>query len=136
MTHPHQQIVLVSIFALIVYLWTGARVAGARRKFGIHAPATTGNPEFERYVRVQMNTLEWLPVFLAALWMASLYWAQTVVALMGLVWPLARIYYAVSYVRDPATRGPGFGLQALSTIVLLVIAAIGAVQAMMVTGGV
>jgi uncharacterized membrane protein YecN with MAPEG domain len=132
----HQQIVLVSVLALIVYLWTGARVAGARRKYGIHAPAVTGNPEFERYVRVQMNTLEWLPVFLASLWMASLYWAQTVVAVLGVLWPLARIYYAVSYVKDPASRGPGFGLQALSAILLMGIAAIGAVQAMIATGGV
>jgi uncharacterized membrane protein YecN with MAPEG domain len=133
---PHQQIVLVSILALAVYLWTGVRVARARRKFGIHAPAMTGNAEFDRHIRVQMNTLEWLPVFLAALWMASLYWAQTVVALLGLIWPLARIYYAVSYVKDPATRQSGFGLQAISALGLLAIAAIGAVQAMLVTGGV
>ncbi|MES1202882.1 MAG: MAPEG family protein [Pseudomonadota bacterium] len=136
MNHPHQQIVLVSILAIIVYIWTLVRVGMARAKYGVAAPAMTGNPEFERYVRVSMNTLEWLPVFLAGLWMASFYWAQTVVALLGLVWPLARIYYATSYVKDPASRGPGFGLQALSAIALLVIAAIGAVQAMIATGGV
>jgi uncharacterized membrane protein YecN with MAPEG domain len=133
---PHQQIVLVSLFALAVYLWTVVRVGAARRKYGIHAPAMSGGPEFERYVRVQMNTLEWLPVFLAALWMASLYWAQTVVALLGILWPLARIRYAISYVKDPGARRPAFGLQAVSTGGLIIIAAIGAVQSMLITGGV
>lgn len=136
MNQPHQQIVLVSVLAIVVYIWTVVRVGMARGKYGVAAPAITGNLEFERYVRVQTNTLEWLPVFLACLWMASLYWAQTVVALVGLVWPLARIYYAMSYVKDPASRAPGFVLQALSAIGLLVMAAIGAVQAMIATGGV
>ncbi|MEJ0022639.1 MAG: MAPEG family protein [Alphaproteobacteria bacterium] len=136
MTQQHQQIVLVSVFAICVYLWTCLRVAGARRKYGVLAPAISGDPVFDRHVRVQTNTLEWLPVFLAALWMASLYWAQTVAALLGLLWPLARIFYAVAYVNDPAKRSPGFGLQAASALGLLLLAMIGAVQAMMVTGGV
>src|SRR5512147_760475 len=105
---------------MITYLWTGFRVAGARRKFGIMAPATTGNSEFERYIRVQTNTLEWLPVFLASLWMASLYWSQIVVALIGLVWSIGRIAYALAYTKAPEKRAPGFGIQALAAFALLI----------------
>jgi glutathione S-transferase len=133
---PHNQIVIVTLLSILVYLWTGIRVAGARRKFGIAAPAMTGNMDFERYVRVQMNTLEWLPVFLAVFWMASLYWPQTFIALIGLVWPLGRIIYAIGYTKAAGARGPGFGLQGLAVIVLLIAAAIGAVRQIMVTGGV
>lgn len=136
MNQPHNQIVIVSLLAILVYLWTGIRVAGARRKFGITAPAMTGNLDFERYVRVQTNTLEWLPVFLAVFWMAALYWPQTYIALIGLVWPLGRIIYALGYTKNASARGPGFGLQALAALVLLIAAALGAVRQMMVTGGV
>ena len=48
---------LVTLLAILVYFSTGWQVAKARGKFGIMAPATTGNPDFERLFRVQMNTL-------------------------------------------------------------------------------
>ena len=136
MNQPHNQIVIVTLIAILVYLWTGFRVGGARRKFGIAAPAMTGNADFERYVRVQTNTLEWLPVFFAGFWMAALYWPQTYIALIGLVWPLGRIVYAIGYSKAANARAPGFGLQALAVLVLLIAAGLGAVRQIMVTGGV
>ena len=36
-------------------------------------PAISGNPDFERVFRVQMNTLEWLPIFLPSLWLFAIY---------------------------------------------------------------
>ena len=57
-------VALVTLLALMLYLWMGLRVGSARGRLGVEAPATTGNPEFERYFRVQSNTLEWLPLFL------------------------------------------------------------------------
>ena len=59
---------LVTCMAILFYFLTSAQVARARATFGIKAPAITGNPDFERVFRVQMNTLEWLPIFLPALW--------------------------------------------------------------------
>jgi uncharacterized MAPEG superfamily protein len=112
-------VVIVTLLALLVYLWTGMRVGRARGKNEIKAPAVTGAPEFERAYRVQMNTLEWLPLFLPSLWLFAYYWNGKVAAAIGLVWILARIYYAVSYTKDPASRGPGFMVQALCTLVLL-----------------
>ena len=41
----------------------GLRVGQGRSKYNVPAPAVTGNPDFERAYRIQMNTLEWLPLF-------------------------------------------------------------------------
>ena len=127
-------VVIVTLLALLTYFWTGFRVGGARSKYGVAAPAVTGAPEFERTYRVQMNTLEWLPLFLPSLWLFAWYWNGKVAAAIGLVWILARIYYGVTYVSDPAKRGPGFGVQALATAVLL-FGALGKAVYAAVTGG-
>ena len=52
-----------------------------------------------------MNTLEWLPIFLISMWLFAYYWNAKIAAALGVVWILARIYYAISYVKDPAKRG-------------------------------
>jgi hypothetical protein len=112
-------VVIVTLAALLVYVWTGVRVGQARSKYGVAAPAVSGAPEFERYWRVQMNTLEWLPIFLPSLWLFAIYLNPIIAAALGVVWILARIGYALVYVADPAKRGPWFGLQALATAILL-----------------
>ena len=112
-------VVIVTFLALLTYFWTSIRVAQARHKYGVTAPAVTGAPEFERTYRVQVNTLEWLPLFLPSLWLFAWYWNGKLAAAIGVVWILARIYYAITYVKDPAKRGPGFGLQSLATAILL-----------------
>lgn len=132
--HIDNLLVIVTLLAMLVYFWTTTLVARARHKTGIDAPAVTGAPELERAYRVQMNTLEWLPLFLPSLWLFAYYWNDKVAAAIGVVWILARLYYALSYVRDPAKRGPGFGLQALATGVLL-LGALGKAIWLAVTGG-
>jgi glutathione S-transferase len=96
------------------------QVGQGRTKFGVVAPATTGNPDFERLYRVQMNTLEWLPLFLVSLWLFAVAWnADLVTAAIGLVWIVGRILYLTGYARAAEARGLGFGIQALATGVLL-----------------
>lgn len=116
---PHSYVAIVTILALIVYFWMGLRVAGARRKTGIAAPAMTGDPLLERNVRVQANTLEWLPIFLPALWLFAIYWNDLVAAGLGVVWIVGRILYATGYVADPAKRETGFLIQTLAAAILL-----------------
>ncbi|WP_316162326.1 MULTISPECIES: MAPEG family protein [unclassified Bradyrhizobium] len=111
---------LVTVLALMLYFYMAVRVAQARARFGVKAPATTGNADFERTFRVQMNTLEWLPIFLPALWLFAIYVSDVIAALIGLVWIAGRGMYMVSYARAAEKRGPGFGVQALAGSVLLV----------------
>jgi glutathione S-transferase len=110
---------LVTVLALILYFYMAVRVSQARGKFGVKAPAITGNADFERIFRVQMNTLEWMPIFLPALWLFAIYVSDAFAALIGLVWIVGRAMYMVSYAEAAAKRGPGFGVQALAALTLL-----------------
>jgi len=116
---PHSLVAIVSLLALLVYLWMGIRVGGARAKCGVRAPAMTGDPILERHIRVQANTLEWLPIFLVSMWLFALYWNDRVAAALGVVWIVGRIIYAFGYVADPSKRAAGFLIQALAAAVLL-----------------
>ena len=109
---------LVTCLAVALYFFTSIRVAKARAKFGIKAPAITGNDDFERVFRVQMNTLEWLPIFLPSLWLFAIYISDPVAAAIGLVWIAGRALYMTGYSQAANKRGRGFGIQALATGIL------------------
>jgi glutathione S-transferase len=121
---------LVSALALLLYIAVFMAAGRARRRFGIKAPAVTGGPEFERAFRVQQNTLEQLVWFVPALWLFALYASPLWGGILGLVWIAGRAYYAVSYYRDPETRGPGFVIGFVSAAILLVGALIGILAAL------
>lgn len=116
----HPLVAIVSLLALLLYFYMGLRVGRQRYKLGIAAPAVTGHPDFERAYRIQMNTLEWLPIFLVSLWLFAIAWGSDLVAAgIGVVWLIGRILYLTGYSRAAEARGPGFGIQALAAGVLL-----------------
>ena len=125
---------LVTLLAIGLYFFTGLQVGKARQTFGIKAPAITGNPDFERVFRVQMNTLEWLPIFLPSLWLFAVYWNELAAAALGLVWIVGRVLYALGYAVDPAKRSTGFLIQLLACAVLL-LGAFGRIIYSLATGG-
>src|SRR5271167_4710 len=110
---------IVTCLAILFYFFTTIQVAKARTASGIKAPAISGNPDFERVFRVQMNTLEWMPIFLPVLWLFALYVSDRGAAALGLVWIAGRIVYIVGYTKAAASRGPGFGIQAIVCLALL-----------------
>lgn len=103
---------LVTCLALLFYFLTSAQVGKARATFGIKAPAISGNPDFERIFRVQMNTLEWLPIFLPALWLFAIYVNDAIAAALGAVWIAGRVLFMIGYSRAANKRGSGFAIQA------------------------
>jgi glutathione S-transferase len=105
---------LVTCLAVGLYFFTCVQVAKARAAFGIKVPAITGNPDFERVFRVQMNTLEWMPIFLPSLWLFAIYISDPVAAAIGVVWIVGRILYMTGYSQAAEKRGRGFGVQALA----------------------
>lgn len=135
MMMAHRWTALVTILALLVYFWMGLRVAGARGKAGIAAPAMTGEPVLERTIRAHYNTLEWLPMFLVGLWLFALYWNELVAAGLGVVWIVGRVLYAQGYVAEASKRGPGFMIQSVATAILL-FGALGKIAWSLATGGV
>ena len=114
---------LVTLTSLLYYASIGAAVAKARSRCKIAAPATTGDPAFERIYRVQMNTLEWLPIYIPCLWLFGFFVSDVGAAALGLVWIFGRYLYKKGYVEAPEKRGRGFTIQATATAVLLIGAA-------------
>ena len=109
----------VALLALIEYLAIAIMTGRARGAYGVKAPAITGHPMFERWYRVQMNTLEQLVVFLPALFLFARYVSPRWAGLLGLVFVVGRAIYARSYLADPESRSLGFGLSFVPTVLLL-----------------
>jgi glutathione S-transferase len=109
---------LVTCLAILFYFLTAVQVTRARVRFGIKSPAIIGNPDFERVFRVQMNTLEWMPIFLPSLWLFAIYISDSIAALLGLIWIAGRFLYMLGYSKAAEKRGPGFGIQATAAIIL------------------
>ena len=122
---------LVGALTVVLLFCTAFAVGRARTRYGIHAPAMTGHPVFERLARVQMNTLEAAMMFLPSLWLAARYGNPGVAGILGVVWLLGRAWYGFAYARDPASRGMPFGLGMLMMAALLVMGTVGAIRAML-----
>jgi uncharacterized membrane protein YecN with MAPEG domain len=122
---------IITLLNVALQFWTSFLVARARAKYGIAVPATSGNVDFERVFRVQMNTMEASLMFLPALWLAALYGTPLVVAVAGLVWIGGRILYALGYVREAAKRSLGFGIASLAFVALVLDAAVGLARSLL-----
>jgi glutathione S-transferase len=122
---------LVTLCALLEYFVFIFLVGRARGQYGVKAPAITGHEVFERYFRVQQNTLELLIAFLPALWIAAQYWNPTWMAAIGAVFIIGRLLYLRGYVSDPKGRSFGFLLSALPILVLVGFGVVGAVRALL-----
>ena len=81
---------LTILLALLEYIVMGALVGRARAKHGIHAPAMTGHPDFERANRVHVNTLENLIIFIPAVWLFATYVSVPWAAGLGFLFVAAR----------------------------------------------
>jgi len=121
---------LVTMLALLEYFGFAYAVGSARGRYGVKAPATTGNENFERYFRVQQNTLELLVMVLPSLWIAASYWDPLLVAAIGAVYLVGRLLYFRGYVREPRARHIGFILSIVPASVLGLGALVGVVRAL------
>lgn len=121
---------LVTVLALLQFIWFGWQVGRARVQYNVPAPAMTGHEIFERHFRVQMNTLEQLVLFVPTLWMFATLVSALWAAVAGVVYVVGRFVYAASYVRDPKTREVGFALTMLPMLAMLIGVVVWAVRAL------
>ena len=119
---------IVTALAVLQFIVFGYKAGAARQRYGIKAPAVTGNDDFERHFRVQQNTLEQLAAFLPGLYLFSRYFNPLVAAALGIIYLAGREVYAAAYVKDPDKRGAGFLVTVLPTIVLLLGGLFGAIH--------
>jgi len=118
---------IVTALALLQFIVFGIQVGRARGRYGIKAPATSGNDQFDRYFRVQQNTLESLIVFIPSILLFSRYFNPLWAAALGVIYLIGRQVYATSYVKDPAKRGAGYAMTMLPILALIIGGLIGAV---------
>ena len=118
---------LVILLALIQYIWFTIRVGAAREKYGVEAPRTTGDENWQRIFRGQQNTLEQLIVFIPGTLIFGAWFQGPWVLVPGLIFLVGRQLYSMEYVKDPKTRLPGMSLTFLANAILLVGIAIGLV---------
>jgi uncharacterized membrane protein YecN with MAPEG domain len=118
---------VATLLVVLFYFFVATRVAAAHVKFGVKLPATYGQPDFERIYRVQMNTLEWMPIFLPLLWLSAIYFSDAASALVGLLWLAGRVMYFLGYREAVEKRLLGFAVQAVAAVLLLIGAVAGIV---------
>jgi glutathione S-transferase len=120
-------VTIVAMLALLEYFFFSIKVGQARGKYGVKAPATTGNEHFERYNRVHQNTLEQLIMFIPGLFAFANFVSANWAAIIGVVFIVGRAMYFNLYIGNPDKRGPGVLVSLLATATLVIGALVGAV---------
>ena len=109
---------LVTCLAILMYFFFSFQVGKARQIYGVKAPAIIGDPDFEHVFCAHMNTLEWMPIFLPALWLFAIYISDAMAAALGIVWIVGRILYMTGYSKAASERRLGFAIQSCAAIIL------------------
>ncbi len=125
---------LVMMMSLLQFWLFGLAVGSARVKYGVPAPATSGNPDFERVYRVQMNTLEQLAMFIPSMLIYAHFINARWAAGLGALYVIGRIIYFVGYKMDAKKRGWGFLVSSLPVIILMIGSIIALVRALISSG--
>jgi uncharacterized membrane protein YecN with MAPEG domain len=113
-------VIIVTVLALLQYAWFGVQVGAMRGKHEAKAPAMSGAPEFERMFRIHYNTMEQLIMLLPLMWIFAHVVNPLWAAGFGAVYLVARFIYRSTYLKDPASRGMGFTLTFLPSVVMAV----------------
>ena len=88
---------LVMLTALVEYMVLILIVGATRNKYAVAAPATTGNSQWERLHRIQVNTTEQLVLFIPAIYGFAYYVSEIWAAGIGSVFLIGRIVYFLGY---------------------------------------
>lgn len=102
---------LPALMTLLLVLWlvfTAYQVGRARVKYKVAAPATSGDPGFERAFRVQMNELENLVAFLPSMWVFAWFGNPRFAAILAVAYLVGRIVFAIGYWREARRRHVGY----------------------------
>jgi glutathione S-transferase len=105
---PQSLPALATLAIVLWYMVTVFQVGRARTRYKVYAPATTGDPAFERYFRVQMNELETMVAFLPSMWLYAIMGNPRIAAILGAVYLAGRIVYAVGYWSAARRRAIGY----------------------------
>nr|XP_033783626.1 leukotriene C4 synthase [Geotrypetes seraphini] len=94
----------VTVLGVLEQAYFALQVIYARRKYKVSPPNISGNPEFERFYRAQVNCSEYFPLFLSVLWVAGIYFHQGVAACTGILYLCGRYQYFHGYAASAQGR--------------------------------
>ncbi len=120
---------LVILFAIVQLFVFIIMVGKARSTFKVAAPAITGHDGFERYYRVQMNTIEMLVMFIPSILLAATYWSPYLMATLGVVYLIGRVLYFRAYVTSEQRTIP-FLMGLIPILIFLILGILGTVRAL------
>ncbi|MFO1398569.1 MAG: MAPEG family protein [Burkholderiales bacterium] len=121
---------LLTLLAVLWFVIVGFYVGRARTKYKVPAPATTGNPDFERAFRVQMNELEQLVAFLPPMWIFAWLGNPRWAAIACAVWLVGRVLYAFGYWSAAEKRHWGFLIASMTLVVTWIAALLAVLRAL------
>jgi len=121
-------VLLVMLLIIIQYMYFTMRCGMARGKDTVVAPAISGDENYERAYRVQINTLEQMAVVLPAMWICAASFRADVAAILGAIFFIARFTYAAAYMKDPSTRAVGFVVGFFSSVALVLCSLYGVIS--------
>tara|TARA_R110002096_G_scaffold65006_2_gene158266 strand:- start:63 stop:446 length:384 start_codon:yes stop_codon:yes gene_type:complete len=108
-----EAVIIITVLALLQYVYFGYQVGAMRGQTGVKAPATSGDPMFERVNRVHQNTLEQLVFVLPVMWIYANAVSPIWAAGFGAIYIIGRFIYSAAYRKDPGSRSIGFTMSLL-----------------------
>lgn len=129
--HAYPLAALATLLITALMFALAINVGRARSIYDVKAPATTGNPNFERIYRVQMNTIETAVCFLPCLWIFAIFVSDRWAGCVAAVWLVGRILYAIGYQREASKRSAGFAVSMLAFVAAFFGGAYGIVQTLL-----
>ena len=112
-------VALLTLLLIMQFMFFMIMVGKARGASDVKAPAMTGDENFERNVRVHLNTMEQLMITLPAMWICGYYYSSTFAATMGLAFLVSRFIYRAAYIADPGKRGTGIMIGTLANVAMI-----------------
>ena len=119
---------LVVLIAMVEYMVFILIVGATRNKYGVAAPATTGNSNWERLYRIQVNTTEQLVLFVPAIYGFAYYVSETWAAGLGSIFLIGRIVYYVGYRKAGDKRIVGAVITTWPSYILTIGALVGLIM--------
>jgi len=116
---------LIVLAALVEYIAFILIVGATRNKYGVGAPATSGNDQWERLYRIQVNTAEQLVLFIPAIYGFAYYVSEMWAASIGIVFLIGRIVYFFGYKNSGEKRLPGAIMSSWTSYIFVIGALIG-----------
>lgn len=117
---------IITSVALLLYFWAVFNVQRARKIYKVIPPSTHAGPAFNRIFRTQQTLSEHLIIFIPSLWMFAYFIDEFWAAILGGIWVVGRLVYAIGYYQAAEKRLPGNIIALPAELLLLLGALIGA----------